>query len=273
MQNSKISILMGIYNCEKTLDIAINSIINQTYENWELIMCDDGSSDQTYLIAQKYAEKYPNKIVVLKNEKNIRLAATLNKCAQYATGKYIARMDADDISVENRLEKQVYFLEEHLEYDLVGTYMKAFDDAGERNIIPIKAKPQKTDLPKFNPFHHATIMMKKSTFDTLGGYHVSKLTTRAEDVDLWFRFYKQGFCGYNLSEPLYLVREDTETFHRRTWKHSLEASRVLMNGIKMLGLPMKYYIFALKPVISQITPVKLKRLFRENMDKENKKVK
>lgn len=261
---------MGIYNCEKTLDLAINSIIKQTYQNWELIMCDDGSSDQTYAIAKSYEEKYPGKIIVLRNAKNLRLATTLNHCAQYATGEYIARMDADDISVVQRLERQVEFLDTHSDCDLVGSYMKAFDENGERNIIPIKSEPVKYDLPKFNPFHHATIVMRKSVFDALQGYRVCNITTRAEDVDLWFRFFKNGYKGYNIPEVLYLVREDVATFNRRTLKYSVDASRVLWNGIKMLELPGKYYIFALKPIISQVTPRKLKKMFRDNMDRKNR---
>ena len=102
----KISILMGIYNCADTLSRAIDSIVNQTYTNWELILCDDGSVDSTYEIAKQYQNKYPDKIVLLKNEKNIQLAATLNHCLEYATGKYISRMDGDDESTPDRFEKQ-----------------------------------------------------------------------------------------------------------------------------------------------------------------------
>lgn len=78
MKNKKISVIMGIYNCSPTLDEAIESIINQTYENWELIMCDDGSTDDTYKKALKYREKYGEKILVLKNEQNKGLNYTLS---------------------------------------------------------------------------------------------------------------------------------------------------------------------------------------------------
>ena len=78
VSKSKISIIMGIYNCAKTLPEAIDSILAQTYSNWELIMCDDGSSDDTYAIAEKYKITYPNKIKLIKNEKNLGLNATLN---------------------------------------------------------------------------------------------------------------------------------------------------------------------------------------------------
>ena len=101
---------MGIYNCESTLERAIESIVNQTYGNWELIMCDDGSTDSTYEIAERYRDRFPEKIIILRNDKNMHLANALNKCLQAATGEYIARMDADDESLPERFEKQIMFL-------------------------------------------------------------------------------------------------------------------------------------------------------------------
>ncbi|MDK0922904.1 glycosyltransferase family 2 protein, partial [Clostridium perfringens] len=100
----KVSIIMGIYNCEKTLSDCIDSLLNQTYTNWELIMCDDSSTDCTYKIAKRYAEKY-NNIILLRNETNKKLSATLNRCLEVAKGEYVARMDADDIALPTRLEK------------------------------------------------------------------------------------------------------------------------------------------------------------------------
>ena len=82
-----ISVIMGIYNCAETLPDAINSILNQTYSDWELIMCDDGSSDDTFDVAQKYVDIYPNQIILLQNEKNLGLNYTLNRCLALATGK------------------------------------------------------------------------------------------------------------------------------------------------------------------------------------------
>ena len=79
----EISILMGIYNCAGTLNEAIDSIITQTCKSWELILCDDGSSDNTYSIAKEYAERYPNKIILIKNSKNMGLNYTLNHCLKY----------------------------------------------------------------------------------------------------------------------------------------------------------------------------------------------
>ncbi len=86
----KISVIMGIYNCEETLAESIESILSQSYKNWELIMCDDASTDGTYQIARRYADHYSDRITLIQNKTNQRLAASLNRCLTYATGDYIA---------------------------------------------------------------------------------------------------------------------------------------------------------------------------------------
>ena len=97
----KISVLMGIYNCEDTLVSAVRSIQNQTYGNWELILCDDGSADGTFALAEQLAKK-DGRIVLLKNERNLGLNKTLNRCLAAATGEFVARMDGDVESLPHR---------------------------------------------------------------------------------------------------------------------------------------------------------------------------
>ena len=123
----KISVLMGIYNCEATLPAAIDCILAQTVENWELILCDDGSADNTFSVAQGYVDKYPEKIILLKNEKNMGLNHTLNRCLETARGEYIARMDGDDLCSPDRFKKELAALEAHPEMALVSTAMTYFD--------------------------------------------------------------------------------------------------------------------------------------------------
>lgn len=259
-----VSIIMGVYNCENTLEESIRSIIYQTYTDWELIICDDASIDNTYNIAKQF-ESQDSRIRVLRNKENRGLAATLNECLKYVNGDYVARMDGDDISESNRLEIQIKFLEENREYDLVGSLMQSFDEKEEKHIIGIKEIPAKTDLPKFNPFHHATVLMKRDVMVKLQGYRVTKNTRRAEDVDLWFRFYKNGYKGYNLQLPLYRVREDKNAYKRRKLIYSIQASQVLYQGIKLLELPPYYYIYIFKPVISWLLPVSIKQYWRKKM--------
>ena len=107
--SEKISVIMGIYNCANTLGEALDCIINQTYTNWEVIMCDDYSSDDTVQIAEKYVQKYPGKFLLLKNKENHGLNYTLNKCLKVANGDYIARMDGDDLCAVDRFEKKLRF--------------------------------------------------------------------------------------------------------------------------------------------------------------------
>src|SRR5690606_26975275 len=118
----RISILMAIYNCATTLPEAIDSLYAQTYKDFKLILCDDGSTDDTYEVAKSYVGTYEN-IVLLRNEKNLKLAATLNHCLQYADTEYVARMDGDDISLPERFERQIQFLDEHPEYAVVSCLM------------------------------------------------------------------------------------------------------------------------------------------------------
>lgn len=258
----KISIIMGAYNCQDTVCESIDSILAQTFTDWEFIICDDASTDETLMVLNRYKTNYPDKFVILHNENNMMLAGSLNRCLKVAKGKYIARMDADDLSEPTRLQKQYDYLENNPNMDLVGTFMQGFDDEGLKDIVPIKIDPVDVDLPKANPFHHATIMMKKSVYDELNGYTVSKRTRRVEDVDLWFRFFSKGFKGHTISEPLYLVRIDEGAYKRRKIRYSFDASMVLFNGIKLLGLSPKYYIYTLKPIISQFIPKKLKIYYR-----------
>lgn len=90
---------MGIYNCAETLPEAIDSVLTQTFSDWQLILCDDGSKDNTYGIAKEYQGRFPEKILLLQNEQNMGLNHTLNRCLQVASGEYVARMDGDDISL------------------------------------------------------------------------------------------------------------------------------------------------------------------------------
>lgn len=139
---------MGVYNAEKTIKRCIDSILNQTYENWEFIICNDGSSDGTLNILNEY-QKTDSRIKVISNKSNKKLAVSLNRCLKYAKGKYIARMDADDESLPQRLEVEVDFLERHEQVDLVGCNRIIFDEQGEYGIRKVKEYPTR-DSPTLN---------------------------------------------------------------------------------------------------------------------------
>lgn len=253
MTEPLVSIIMGVYNGQDTLKECINSIVAQTYQNWEFIICNDCSSDETLHILEEFQKK-EDRIIILNNSKNLRLAASLNKCLQVAKGKYIARMDADDESLPDRLKKQVLFLEKHPEYDVVGCNRIVFDENGIRGIRINPEYPDKSILFKDTPFAHPTIMMKRSVYNALGGYSISRETMRAEDLELWFRFFEHGFRGYNLQEVLYKYREGKEELKKRTVVAGIQTAKVFWNGYKRLKFPYFKRIWAVKPIVAAVIP-------------------
>ncbi len=261
---AKLSVIMGIYNCAATLRDAIESILNQTYSDLELVLCDDGSTDDTYNVAKGYADKFPDKIVLLKNEQNLGLPETLNKCLSAAHGYYVARMDGDDISLPDRFEKQIRFLEENPDIDCVGTGMIRFDENGEfDNLLPV-SNPDKYTLKLFPLCYHATLMMKKSCYDAIGGYVSIPRTQRCEDIDMWFRFASKGFKAENINECLYKVREDRFALNRRKFRYVFNIFKTNLYGFKLLNYPLYFYPFALKPIITHFIPYKLKVKLRNH---------
>ncbi len=225
-------------------------------------MCDDGSSDNTYEVAKSFQEQYPEKIILVKNEKNSFLSATLNHCLKYATGKYVARMDADDVSLPNRFERQVEFLESHPEYQLVGTLMQLFDDNGDLSILSRPEKPDKYSLRYGTVFSHPTIMTYKYVYDELGGYTVADRTVRGQDYDLWFRFYAKGYQGYNLQEVLYRFKEDMGAVKRRTAKIRWDNYKTVLFGFKLLNYPIHWYINPTLMLAKCLIPSKLQFLYQ-----------
>lgn len=250
----QVSIIMGIYNCEKTLSEAIDSIINQTYDNWELIICDDGSSDKSCDIVKRYQERYGERIILLSNERNLGLNVTLNKCLSEAKGEYIARMDGDDISLPERLAVEVDFLNRHEEYAIVSSPMRYFDEEGEFKVGNQNGEPVLSDFAKRTQFCHAPCMVRREAYTMVKGYSTKKTRLRVEDWDLWIRMYEKGFRGYNIPRPLYKMRDDRNAYQRRCFKYRINEARVSASAVKKLGLKKIYYTYMLKPIIVGLLP-------------------
>ena len=257
------TVVMGVYNCADTLDEALGSLVRQTYKNWDLVVCDDASSDDTYPKLLQWQERLPGQITVLRNPVNAKLSYTLNKCLKHATGDLIARMDGDDLSMPDRFSRQVEYLKAHPEADLVGTAMQRFSAAGLADVLSVSETPDKFSLRSGSPFCHATVMCRRAVFETLNGYVDLQRTQRVEDLDLWFRFYAQGFVGHNLLEPLYLVREDLAAIRRRTLRNRLNVFRTTVTGYSMLGFPRRWYIFPLFQLTKAFVPARGTALYRE----------
>lgn len=245
---TQISVIMACYNCEKTLSKAIDSILAQTYTNWMLICCDDGSEDGTYRILKQYKEKYPDKFIIIQNDKNRKLAYSLNRCLEYVNTEFVARMDADDESFPERFSKQIEFLTDHPEYIVCGTKIRINSELSKRQYISdIDEHPDRYTLYRHTPFNHATIMCRKEMYELLDGYTDTKTTVRCEDKDLWYRFFEKGLVGANLMEPLYRIVEDKAMIFRSTQKSRWNGFLTELRGYQKLRYPWYWYY---KPFIN-----------------------
>ncbi|MGB4613273.1 MAG: glycosyltransferase family 2 protein [Erysipelotrichaceae bacterium] len=255
----KVSFIIGAYNSSKRLDKVLDSILAQTYTNFEVVICDDFSIDKTWDVLKKYKEKYPNIFKILRNEKSLSHGGTLNRCLENATGDYIARMDDDDICYPYRLAKQVEFLEMHKDIDCVGSYMDIFD--GEKVISQRKAilNPSLDTLLKGGyPFHHPTIMIRANVIRALNGYQNTKETLRCEDLDLWYRFFIAGYKGANLDIPLLRYNESVEDYNKRKISNLSTAVKLRKYYRKKLKANPLYDLIYLKTLVMALFPNKFR---------------
>ena len=255
-----VSIILSAFNAEKSLPEALESLLAQSHAEWECVACDDGSTDGTWKILSEYAAAHPARFVLLRNVRNLGLAYSLNRCLKACSGDYVARMDADDISEPGRLSRELAFLEAHPECALVGSQMRRFDECGASSIVSPPEHPTQRDLVGRVPFFHATIMMRRSAYEALGGYDAT--IRRAEDNDLWFRFFALGFRGGNIQAPLYRYRENLATVKRRSIASRWELMRVQLRGYRQAGFPWWAYLWSVLNFMKAFVPSRCILLYR-----------
>lgn len=260
----KLSILMGVFNCKNFvwLERSIDSIINQTYKDWELILCDDGSTDDTWTKLETVRNK-DCRIKVVGYSKNKGLANALNYAMSYATGEYIGRMDDDDISHPERFEKEVTFLDENLYYDFVGSNANVFNKDGVWGILRM---PEEVTADSFlwnMPFIHPTMIFRKNVFNLVGGYSTDEINRRCEDYTLVMDLYAKGCKGYNIQEPLLDYYYENGDKKYRPIKDRLSEAVVRYRGYKKNSILIKGIPFILKPIIIGFIPQFLFRKLKQ----------
>ncbi len=234
----RVSIVMACYNAQDHVARAIDSMLSQTFSDFEYIIIDDGSTDRTLTILDEYQEK-DCRIIVLKNEKNLGLSASLNKGIRAARGEYIARMDADDWSYSSRLKRQVALLDTRPEIDILGTNVINVNEKDEE--ISISTLPEChhdiiSRMFKKTLIFHPTILLRRQVYLKYGYYDP---TLRwAEDADLWYRIYDQ-VTFHNIQKPQlrYTVKK------RLTDKIIRNNLKVKYTNMRRRGLLMRYGIF------------------------------
>lgn len=256
----RVTVLMGVYNCAATLANALDSLYNQSFQGFKVVLCDDGSVDETYSIAAEYAKGHDN-IILLRNSANCGLNSTLNHCMEYADTEYCARMDGDDISLPTRFEKEVAFLDSHPEYSIVSCPMIYFDENGIFRTGIGKGEIYKKDFLNGSPICHAPSMIRTSALKSIGGYAVDKRLLRVEDYNLWMRMYAEGYKAYMLPEALYKMRDDRNAKRRRNWRGRMNEMYAMNTGFRLLGFPWYCQLYALRPLLAHIAPSWLYNLY------------
>lgn len=251
--NPTVSVIMGVYNCAPTLPDAIESILAQSMTDWEFIICDDGSTDQSWQIATEYSKR-DERIVLLQNAQNLGLNETLNKCLAAARGKYIARMDGDDRCPADRFEAELCFLRDHPDYALVSGWMECYDARGTYGVIQYREMPQYADLVRGSQFCHAGSMLRADVLAMLGGYRSTSDTERVEDYDLWVRLYAAGYKGYNLQRVVYSMCDDRNAFRRRKLKYRINESKVSYRVYRDCHLPLGMIRYTVIPICKVLIP-------------------
>lgn len=231
--NPEISVIMSVYNSESYLKESVNSIINQTFSDFEFIIVDDSSTDSSLKILEQYALK-DKRITLLKNIENSGLAVNLNKMISISKGKYIARMDADDISLPERLEKQHDFMENNPDIGVYGTQVIPFGSkAVKMHSAPLSHEEILASILFTNPMMHPTIMFRKNIFTETGIRYNESLRT-SQDLDLWFSLIRKIRFG-NSPEVLlkYRIEQSSSSFVKNYSGNSREE---LLSGIVRKGI-------------------------------------
>ena len=251
----KVSVIMGVYNQmdSAALDLAVDSILKQTLKDFEFIIYDDGSvPEAAHYIREQ--EKKDLRIRVFGVEQNHGLAFSLNSCAELARGKYIARMDADDIAREDRLEEQSRFLDEHPEFDWCGSNAYLFDGKEVWGSRVMPEHPAADDYLRFSPYIHPTVMYRRELLEC-NHYSTENATLHCEDYEIFMRLFRKGYHGYNIQDNLLYYRENMDSYGRRTLKRRVNEAKVRYQNFRSLGILFpKGWLYVLRPLAGVLIP-------------------
>jgi glycosyltransferase involved in cell wall biosynthesis len=244
-----ISVIMACHNAVPFIESAIESIVHQTHKDFQLIIIDDASSDNSLGLLRKKALT-DSRIELYALSENVGAGAARNIGISKSRGDWLAIMDADDISFPDRFAQQVAFLVQNPEVDVVGAVAIEMDCDGKHGKMMMRRETHDAMVQHIYtecPFNHSTVMAKKAFFVTLYGYDETFVMRRVEDYDLWLRGYKQ-FRYHNLQVPLVYYRRG----QRPKWHDAIISSRVIWNSICRDKKPLYYVWYVLRPLIATL---------------------
>lgn len=255
-----VSVIVPTFNAESTIDRCLESVVNQSYENLEIICCDDCSTDNTYDKLMQWSQ-VDSRIKVFKNSRNSRAAYTRNKCIEHSNGEIIVQIDDDDYCVLNRVEKLVNFMLNNEKYAIVGSKMHYFDENGVYELEQKKDftgyEPKKKDFLRGSVFSNPSVAFRSTAIKAVGGYRVARETRRGQDFDLFMRMYQAGFKGYILPDKLVYYYRGKNSFPKCKYEYRIDEARIRFKNYCKLGLMPHGLIYAIKPLIVGLIPIEL----------------
>ena len=243
MTSPTVSVLLPVYNAQDYLRESIDSILNQSFTDFELIIMNDGSTDGSKEIIDSYSD---SRIKVVHQE-NAGLPVTLNRAIALAKGQYLARQDADDVSLPERLERQVDLMRQGI--DICGCDFDIIDATGQltqKIIVPHTDQMMIITLACTVPFAHGSVMLRKSFLEKHSLYYDESVVT--EDYDLWCRIFQTGGVFGNVPESLFHYRQLTQSLSKVTAKPALENTRKLRRTF------VKNHLDLIKLALRQVMP-------------------
>lgn len=258
-----ISVLMSVYAAEQydRLDRALKSVWDdQSLKPDEIILVEDGplGTELLALIA-RWKDRLQDSFIVIKNKENLGLTKSLNKGLAHVRYELIARMDSDDISHPDRFEKQVEYLKNHPDIDVLGGSVQEFNNNGALLNIrhyPIEATEVKPYITKASPVAHPTVMMRRKIFDA--GIRYDEKFRTSQDLALWFTLLSKGYKIANLSDIVLYFRLTEDVFKRRSRAGAIREFKIYTHGIRMLyGVFSWRYIYPIARYIFRMMPVKV----------------
>lgn len=245
-----VSVIMGVYNAADTVEKAVRSVLANNCA-MEIIIVDDASTDDSFGTVKRIGDK---RITLVKNEKNMGLGYCLFNAAKMARGEFIARMDADDFSYPERLDRQLEYLKNNPEIQFCGTsaYLIWEGKKWGKRVYP--TRPERKDILKRNPFIHPTLMFRKEALFEVGSYSAEKKYLRCEDYELIFRFYEKSMYGANLPEFLLDFSEPPYDTAKHTFNSRVNECRVRREGAKRLKAGFKGFLKSFYPIAIYFLP-------------------
>lgn len=250
-----VSVIMGVCyrsNNTENLQRSILSILNQSYSHIEFLICENGSYTPARELIEKYAQKDPRIRLINGNGAN-SLTAKLNRCIYHARGNWIARMDDDDYSYPNRLEKQIFFLKENPSVSVVGCWVIETSNSG-KYLRKLPLYPDVNDFKIRFPFVHPSLLFRKNAVLDVGLYSEKRAQVGCDDYELLMRMYEYGYKGANIPAVYLEYSIAASQLQKRPYYLFINEFLTRLECFTRLGLMPRWTIWAIKPLITGLIP-------------------